>query len=142
MAMARRTLYAYVEGSDLNEVADDIESRIVQFVRETQWRHATPRLVNQRRENDPTLGPDDFPDWELGLNVELPDAPNEPHGWFQDVETIASFLAGLHSITGRDFVIGIGDNECGMSEDLFFVDDAAPDLSLLRQIVGVRDDAS
>jgi hypothetical protein len=140
--MARHTLYAYVEGSDLDEVADDIESRVAQFVRETQWRHATPRLVNQRREKDPTLGPDDYPDWELGLNVELPDTPNEPHGWFQDVETIAGFLAGLHSITGRDFVIGIGDNERGISEDLFFVDaDTTPDLALLRQIVGVRDDA-
>jgi hypothetical protein len=140
--MARHTLYAYVDGSDLDEVADDIESRVTQFVRETGWRHANPRLVNQRRKNDPTLGPDDLPDWELGLNVELPDAPGEAHGWFQDVESIARFLADLHAITGRDFVIGIGDNERGVSEDLFFVNDATPDLSLLRQIVGVRDDAS
>src|SRR5688572_14043286 len=98
--MARHTLYAYVEGSDLEQVVDDIESRVARFVGETRWRHTTPRLVNQRRENDPSLGPDDLPDWELGLNVELPDAPAEPHGWFHDVQTIARFLAELHTITG------------------------------------------
>src|SRR5262245_37057016 len=117
--MARHTLYAYVDGSDLEDVAMTIESRLERFVDATAWRHAKPRIVNQRRLNDSSHRPGDLPDWDLGLNIDLPDPPLEPHSWFADVERIASFLAQLRDISGRDFVIGIGDNERGISEDLF-----------------------
>ena len=71
--------------------------------------------------------------------MHLPDPGSEPLGWFADVERIASFLANLHVQTGRDFIIGIGDNERGFSEDLFSVDSADPDLGVLRKIIGVKD---
>ena len=134
--MARHTLYAYAEGNDLHDVAADIEARVERFIRDTRWRCAVPSVVNQRRPDDPTLGPDDLPDWDVGLNLDLPDRPRKPEGWVDDVERIAVFLADLRSATGRDFVIGIGDNERGFSEDLFSIDGPAPDLGLLRRIIG------
>jgi hypothetical protein len=69
--------------------------------------------------------------------LKLPDAGKETAGWFGDVEAIALFLAELHAATGRDFVIGIHDNEAGVSEDLFNVNSATPDLAQLRAIIGV-----
>ncbi len=135
--MARHTLYAYAQGSDLQDVADQIEARIERFIRDVRWRYGKPWLVNQRRTDDATLRPGDLPDWDLGLNLDLPDPPQEPEGWFDDVERIAMFFAELRSATGRDYVIGIGDNEQGFSEDLFFINSDSPDLGLLRRIIGV-----
>jgi hypothetical protein len=134
--MARHTLYAYVKGNDLHDVAADIEARVARFIRDNRWRHGKPWVVNQQRPDDPTLRTGDLPDWDLGLNLDLPDLPQEPEGWFDDVERIATFFAELRSATGRDFVVGIGDNERGFSEDLFSIDNAAPDLGLLRRMIG------
>ena len=82
--------------------------------------------------------PDDLPDWDLGLNLTLPDTGDEPDGWFGDVERIAEYLAKLHSTFAREFVIGIADNATGVTEDLFFVESNAPDLGRLRSAIGVR----
>ena len=54
-------------------------------------------------------------DWDLGVNLELPDAGREPPGWFSDVEEIAVFLRLLSDESGRDFVIGIADAKTGIS---------------------------
>ena len=137
--MPRHTLYAYVEGSDLHGIAEELETQCHRFVAQADWVWGKPWVVNQKRENDPSLGPGDLPDWELGLNMHLPDPETEPPGWFSDVERIAVFLGNLHAKTGRGFVIGISDNERGISEDLFSVDHAIPDLSLLRKIIGVKE---
>src|SRR5262245_34471673 len=91
--MARRTLYAYVDGSDLDEVADEIETVIEALVASTTWALAPPRIVNQKHERDESYGPEDLTDWDLGLNLDLPDPASEPAGWFEDVEQVAR-LAG------------------------------------------------
>lgn len=140
--MARHTLHAYAGGNDLHDVAAEIESRVERFIRGNSWRHGKPSVVNQRRPDDPSLRPGDLPDWDLGLNLDLLDPPQEPERWFDDVERIATFFAELRSATGRDFVIGIGDNERGFSEDLLSIDSAAPDLRLLRRMIGVGGGAS
>ncbi len=46
-------------------------------------------------------------------------------------------MGELNAIFGLDFVIGIGDNERGFSEDLFFVDSVVPDLGQVRRVIGV-----
>ena len=137
--MARHTLYAYAEGNNLHDVAAEIERRVEQYIRDSSWRYGKPWVVNQRRKHDPSLRPGDSPGWDLGLNLDLPDPPNEPEGWFNDVERIAMFFTELRSITGRNFIIGIGDNERGFSEDLFTIHTTTPDLARLRQIIGVGD---
>jgi hypothetical protein len=136
--MAQHTLYAYVEGNDLDDVvADEIVGLAGALISDTSWRFGTPWLVNQRHDDDPSLGPDDLPDWELGLNFDLPDPHKEPPGWFVDVQRIAVFCGKLHTLTGRGFVIGIADNHRGYSEDLFYIRTASPDLNKLRMIIGV-----
>ena len=138
--MPRHTLYAYAEGNGLDGIADALEARLGRFVRETNWRHAGPWVVNQRRDDDPSLRAGDLPDWDLGLNMHLPD--DEPPGWFTDVETVVTFLAAVQEEIGRPFVLGVSDNQRGYAEDLpFEIDSRSPDLALLRRIVGVEDGA-
>lgn len=139
--MPQFVLYAYVDGSDLHEIAETLEAEFHRFVAESNWVWTKPWVINQRRDDDPSLSPGDLPDWEVGLNMDLPDPGVEPRGWFSDVEHTASFLGQLHASTGRTFVVGIGDKERGISEDLYFIDRRVPDLALLRQIVGVKDGA-
>jgi hypothetical protein len=82
----RHTLFAYVDGFDLHGIAEGLEAEFVCFVAQSIWARGKPWVVNQRRDDDPSLGPDDLPDWEVGLNMELPDPGDEPAGWFADVE--------------------------------------------------------
>jgi len=135
--MSQRTLYAYVDGSDLDEIADELQLRLRHFVQSREWRHGPPTVINQRRVDDPTLGPDDLPDWELGLNYDLPDPTPETLRWFSDIEAISRFLVDLHGITGRDFVIGMGDRSLGIAEDLYTIDGRPLDLELLRRLIGI-----
>jgi hypothetical protein len=135
--MARHTLFAYVDGSDLDSIAADLEARFDRFVEATSWRVPRPWVVNQRHDDGPSVAPSDLPDWDLGLNVDLPDPGQEPPNWFIDVDTIARFLGILHGETGRNFIVGIADNEDGFVEDLFSVKCDNPDLQELRQIIGV-----
>jgi hypothetical protein len=135
--MARHTLFAYVDGSDLAGIATELESRFEAFVQAYSWR-ATPTVVNQIQARDSTMGADDLPDWDLGLNMALPDPDQEPLGWFSEVERIVSFLAELHRATGREFVLGVHDGDGGFSEDLFSVDRDTPDGEEFRTVLGVR----
>lgn len=94
-------------------------------------------MVNQKAEGSGSH-PDDLADWDLGINMALPEPGDEPEGWFGDVERVAGYLATLRSTFAREFVIGIADNVTGVTEDLFFVDSDAPDLRRLRSAIGVR----
>lgn len=109
--MPRHTLYAYVEGNDLADIAPAVELRLARFVRETRWRHAEPWVVKERREGNPSLRPGDLPDRNLGLNMHLPDG--EPPGWFADVETLVKFLAPLQEEIGRPFVWACATTSAG-----------------------------
>ena len=133
--MSRHTLYAYVDGSDLTDVAEPIERELQLFVDTEQWFGAPPIVINQRAPDSDTHG-DDLPDWDLGLNLALPDPGAESTNWFRELEMIARHLGRLHARFYRDFVIGISDNVTGYVEDLFFVDSDIPDLSKLRAAIG------
>ena len=136
--MSIHTLFAYVDGFDLQDVADEVENLCEAFVAERRWRFGAPRVVNQRLEDDERHTSNDLPEWELGLNMDLPDPGCEPPGWFSDLDAIAGFLGTLYARTGREFVIGIADNQHGYSEDLFTVQSERPDLEQLREIIGLR----
>ncbi len=133
-------MYAYVDGSDLHEVADLLDQRFSDFLASRTWACPDAWTVDQRQsDDDSSLRPGDLPDWELGINVTLPDPGQERLGWFKDIEAVVLFLGTLHKETGRCFVIGIADNKTGVADDLFFVRTVDPDLARLRQIIGVGD---
>jgi hypothetical protein len=134
--MSMHTLFAYVDGFDLQDVANEIEASCEDFVADRQWQFGSPRVVNQRLDIDERHTSNDLPEWELGINIDLPDPGCEPPGWFADVEALAGFLGTLHARTGRDFVIGIADDQHGYAEDLFTIRNEHPDLQQLRQIIG------
>lgn len=134
--MSKHTLYAYVEDSDLEEIAATVTACLDDFVGKTQWMGTTPVVVNQRHSAE-GLREGDLPLWDLGLNVALPEVGQEYDGWFGDVEKIALFLARLREQFQRDFVLGVAIGTTGNAEDLFYVDSAKPNLLELRQIIGV-----
>jgi len=137
--MPRQILYAYVDGSDLSEVADILDARFEEFVTGRHWIAGRASVVNQRQPDEFTTEAGDLPDWDLGINLELPEPCGEPSAWFENVEAIARFLGTLHGECGRDFVIGIVDRQTFVSQDLFYVSTDSPDLLGLRAIIGVRD---
>lgn len=135
--MPRHTLYAYVDGADLAEVASALDQGFRAFVESRKWTCGNAWVVNQRSGDETCSRPGDIPLWDLGLNLELPDPGSEQAGWFADVEAIARFLGRLQGDYGRDFVIGIVDAHSGSREDLFGICDTSPDLAKLRSIIGV-----
>jgi hypothetical protein len=132
----KHTLYAYAEGNDLHEVADTLDAAFTKLIAESGWVCGQPSQVNQRRDEDPSLGPDDQPDWEIGLNLSLPNPGMEPLGWFADVERIVEALERMHMETGRDFVLGIGHEGHGISEDVAFIGEQSVDRAWLRRAFG------
>ncbi|WP_244788258.1 hypothetical protein [Cupriavidus pauculus] len=133
--MQQRTLYAYVDGSDLDDVVVDIERELMELVASQGWVLSRPVVVNQK---SVVVGSrsGDFPDWDLGINLALPDPGRERREWFADVGRVVACLVRLHSKFGRDFVIGIADNSSGVADDLFHVESENPDLSKLRLLIG------
>ena len=137
--MPRHTLYAYVDGADLEDVAAMLEARFTEFVAGRQWIAGSASVINQRHGEETCTRPGDLPLWDLGLTLHLPDAGAESPGLFADVEAVAQFLGTLHRECGRDFIIGIADTKAGITDDLFTVSTDSPDLGRLRAIIGVAD---
>src|SRR2546426_9594514 len=137
--MPRHALYAYVDGADLEGVAESLEARFTRFIGSRHWVVGRAWVVNRRHSDETCTQPGDLPLWDLGLNLELPDPGTESPSWFADVEAVARFLGTLHSECGRDFIIGIADAETGITDGLFTVAIDSPDLSKLRALIGVRD---
>jgi hypothetical protein len=135
--MRRHTLYAYVDGYDLESVASALENRLHAFVHSREW-VGDVWVVNHVGSREERRRPEDLESWDLGLNFALPDPGFEESRWFADVEVIVQFLSKLHAEFGRDFVLGIADQGSGVAEDLFFIETPDPDLKMLRSIIGVR----
>ncbi|MDR6859466.1 hypothetical protein J2W96_005803 [Variovorax guangxiensis] len=94
--MQRHTLYAHVDGSDLEDVAAPIEESLADLAARPAWVTSRPAVVN-RKTNVSGARPDDLPDRDLGINLALPDPGDEPDSWFGDVVRVAGHLAKLHS---------------------------------------------
>ena len=140
--MTSHTLYAYVDGSDLSDCVDSIESALDKFVNDNLWRSAQPTVVNQRHPRDETYQPDDLPDWDLGLNFGVPAAGTESQDWLEDFEAIVVYLGTLATQTKREFVVGVSDAESGITEDLFYIGGTDVDFEQLCTILGVPTNAS
>ncbi|MFV3332995.1 hypothetical protein ACNFIA_18800 [Pseudomonas sp. NY15437] len=132
--MQRHTLYAYVDGSDLDDVVAGIEKELVELAAAPGWVLSRPLVVNQKAKGIGSRS-GDLPDWDLGINLALPSPRNEQNDWFADIERVVARLVHLRSQFGRDFVIGIADNATGSADDLFYVESDAPDLVRLRAVI-------
>ena len=92
--MPRHTLFAYANGSDLDGVAFELATRFDIFLSSRAWISGRAWLVNQRAKPDDLNESVDLPDWDLGLNLELPDLGSEPPQWFEDVEVVCPRRSG------------------------------------------------
>ena len=138
--MPRHTLYAYVDGCDLDDVAPAIQARLMSFIASRRWLAGDVWAVNRRDGPETCSAPGELPEWNLGLNIELPAPGTEPRGWFTDVEAIALFLSELSKESGWEFILGLANNETGIAEDIFDISAAEPDLKLLRRVIGTEED--
>jgi hypothetical protein len=123
--MARHTLYAYVQGTDLEGVVAMLEPRLDALVEGRKWGAPDVWVVNQRVEGDK-------PEWDLGLNLALPASPAKHTAWVDDAVAVASAFAALHKESGRSFVIGLHDAKTDAVKDLFVIDTGAPDTDGLK----------
>jgi hypothetical protein len=120
--MPKSTLFAYAQGTDLEKVAEILETRLDALVAERKWVLGDVWVVNQQEP----------PHWDLGLNLTLPAAgKSRPKGWVEDLAAIATLLGKLHGETKRTFVMGVADAK-GETKDVFSVDSTTPDLAKLR----------
>lgn len=116
------TLYAYVLGTDLEEVAPRIEAHLDELVAARTWRVPDVWVVNQRETPS---------EWDLGLNLTLPAKPHQKLDWLEDAAAIASALADLHTKTGRSFVMGMQSGKSA-AQDVLTIASAKVDLDALR----------
>ncbi len=139
MIKAKHTLYAYVDGFDLEEIAEKLILSLENFISSREWVCKNVKIVNQHHLDDSTPGPGDIQNWDLGLNIDLPDLGEEELGWYSDIIAIATYLGKLYGQIGKAFVIGIRDNNTGISEHLFYIDTKEPNLDELKETIGVGD---
>lgn len=132
------TLYAFVEGNDLEEAAPEIVPALEEFLSSRSWSRPTS-LVNQIHPSTNALPAEDLPDWELGLLHELPNPGNDEPGWFSDIESIGVFLVELSQKTGRDFVIGLANIATGINEDIEWVQAGELDIESLKRGLGIAE---
>jgi hypothetical protein len=130
------TLYFYVDGSDLHELAPLLRRRFADFLEARTWVASEAWLVDQLHEDTEGLKPGDLPDWDLGLNLRFAAPPEaRPAEWFVDVAAVVAFLRTLSKETGRSFVLGVSF-EGSRPEDLFHVDEGPADLEQMRMHLG------
>jgi hypothetical protein len=125
--MTKHSLYAYALGLNFGAIAVDVTEDVQKFIESRSWICPEVWPVNQQRTSE---------DWELGLNLALPDSSCEPAGWYADVEAVVAFCCQLRREYHRDFVIGIADNRTGCGEDIIEVSSDKPDLEYLRRFIG------
>lgn len=127
-------IYAYVDGSDLEDVAELLEARLDALVAAHRWASQVPRVVNQRHPPDPSVGPDDLPDWDLGLNLDVGPLCVTRH-LLQDLATVVDALQAVYFATHRSFVLGVADASAGLTEDLIYVGPNVPGEKDLARLV-------
>src|SRR5262245_49478294 len=71
--MPRHTLFAYVDGSDLDDIADALEERPGAFVDGRRWVAGEARVVNQQQAHDESCTqPEDIRGWDQGSTCTCP----------------------------------------------------------------------
>ena len=136
--MPQYTLFAYVDGADLEDVAESLEARFRQFARSRRWIASHPTIINRRFGKVQVTQSGLTELLRLGLTLELPEIGTELPGWFADVVAVARFLGALHLEFGRTFSLGFVDPETDRTEELFGAATGPSDVGKLPVITGVR----
>ena len=122
-------VFAYVEGSDLDEVSSQLVEAFTNFLE--LWGVSSARLVNDKFPLTADLRDDDLPEWNLGLNFEAQRiSPAE-------FDQLISFLSRTAADTQREFVIGGCGHTSQFAEDWGFIDThlEPSKLQLLRDLL-------
>ena len=122
MSLERDVLFAYVDGSDLDDAAPLLRERLTALVSSASWA-CRVWLVDQRHGDEP-LQPGDLPSWDLGVNLDA--RLVEADAYRQDLVRLYRGLKVLAAETGRDFVLGVN------GEDLVYTSSGLTDAELLR----------
>lgn len=83
--------YIYLDGADFYDVEKPISLSIQQWLSDIKLE---ANFINHIFEKDSSYGPDDLPDWNLGINFEFNEANRIP-------EMLSSFILLLFLITKR-----------------------------------------
>ena len=104
-------LYVYVDGSDLEDISEYLLQQLHGWENRERVGMA---IVNDRYPRTPDLEPDDLPEWNLGINLDLEVISKD------ELKRTIQFLIGLAEVSRRDFAVGYYDAKRGISEDLLF----------------------
>src|SRR5260370_42446959 len=96
-AMPRYALFAYLDGADLEDVAEPLETRFRQFARSRRWIAGHPTIINRRFGKVQITQSGVTELWRLGLTLELPEIGTELPNWFADVVAVARVFCTLHT---------------------------------------------
>ena len=105
--MAEIGIYIYVEGSDLDDVANPIECELTEWLKKSE---IEAKIINQKYERDPDMLPEDLTDWDLGLNFKFTD--------LIILKIITDFVYSLGIKYNRTFILGYFSDERGISQDI------------------------
>lgn len=108
-----KQIYAYVDGSDLDDIEHMLVERFEAFA--ASWSGGAARVVNDKFPRTADLREADLPDWNIGLN--FPAASLS----VQRLDELLTFLSRVAADTEQEFIIGEWVLERGISEDLAFI---------------------
>ncbi len=131
--MAKNTIYAYLMGNDFSNIADHIVAQINQLIGYREWICPDIWAVNQQSNAE-----DGSIEWELGINLDLPDPYQEPPNWFEDVKVLISFCVDIRKKYNQDFIVGISDNKNGIVENIVKINTDEPDIEYVKRVIGVE----
>lgn len=117
-------LYIYIDGSDLEEIADAISSSISDWLSQSK---AHAELINQVGVQDI-----DLPDQRLGINLKISKG--------RELKEPLNLLYGLAKEHKRDFVLGIVNIETDLREDICYFgnEEGKPDFYEISSYLGVK----
>ena len=107
-----RWLYIRVDGSDLSACEKTLMIELKDLA--VRLHELEPKLVNFQHPKTSDMSPQDLPDWDIGLDLNL-EAITKNHA-----KAIAFNLQQIAVETKRDFVVGL-TNEHGITEDIIFI---------------------
>ncbi len=118
--MSNLGIYAYVDGSDLENSFAEIELCMHQFLVGRNW-HTEAKVISTHNARTPDLTPDELSQWNLGFNLVWPNDEADKQATKKDLFALGEFLFVLSQQTGREFVLGIYDENTSIDEDYAFI---------------------